>query len=88
MGLSANGSESLWVPLPGGSLTATVSTDASIRTMCTFMMSNGKMAGVVIAGNFTSVDGTKTTAVALYNPETGEVSPLDGLEGGSQFIVL
>lgn len=78
---SRNGSESLLTTLPNGALASIVSTDASIRTMCTFKLSNGKVQGVVIGGNFTSLDGTESTAVALYNPETGEVTPLDGLEG-------
>lgn len=77
----SNGSESLLGMLPNGALTSVVSTDASIRAMCTFRLSDGELQGVVIGGNFTSLDGTESTAVALYNPETGEITPLDGLEG-------
>jgi len=77
----SNGSESLLGMLPNGALTSVVSTDASIRAMCTFKLSNGELQGVVIGGNFTSLDGTQSTAVALYDPESGDVSPLDGLEG-------
>ncbi|KAK0392782.1 hypothetical protein NLU13_2277 [Sarocladium strictum] len=79
--LSTNGSESLLAPLPNGALTSIVSTDASIRAMCTFMLSNGEMQGVVIGGNFTSLDGTRSTAIALFNPNSTEITPLDGLEG-------
>ncbi|KAG9257866.1 cellular morphogenesis protein [Emericellopsis atlantica] len=78
---SRNGSESLLGMLPNGALTSIVSADASIRAMCTFALSNGKLQGVVIGGNFTSLDGIESTAAALYNPETGSVSPLDGLKG-------
>lgn len=78
---SSNGSESLLAQLPNGALASLVSTDASIRAMCTFMLNNGDMQGVVIGGNFTSMDGTRSTAVALFNPNTAEVTPLDGLEG-------
>ena len=78
---SRNGSESLLATLPNGALASIVSTDASIRTMCTFKLSNGETQGVVIGGNFTSLDGTQSTAVALYNPETGKVTSFDGLEG-------
>lgn len=78
---SRNGSESLLTTLPNGALASIVSTDASIRTMCTFKLSNGETQGVVIGGNFTSLDGTQSTAVALYNPETGKTTSLDGLEG-------
>ncbi|KAF7560894.1 hypothetical protein G7046_g3262 [Stylonectria norvegica] len=67
--------------LPNGALASIVSTDASIRTMCMFKLSNGDMQGVVIGGNFTSLDGTQSTAIALFNPNTTEVTPLEGLEG-------
>ena len=78
---STNGSESLLAQLPNGALATVVDTDASIRAMCMFKLSNGEMQGVVIGGNFTSLDGTKSTAIALFNPNTTEVTPLDGLEG-------
>jgi hypothetical protein len=39
------------------------------------------MQGVVIGGNFTSLDGTQSKAVALFNPNTTEITPLDGIEG-------
>lgn len=76
-----NGSESLLGMLPNGALATIVSTDATIRTMCTFMLSGGEMQGVVIGGNFTSLDGTESTAIALYDPDTSEITPLAGLEG-------
>ncbi|KAF4472418.1 Pst1p [Fusarium albosuccineum] len=78
---SANGSESLLAQIPNGAFASVVSTDASIRAMCTFQLSDGEMQGVVIGGNFTSLDGTQSTAVALFNPNTTEITPLDGLEG-------
>ena len=78
---SRDGSESLLSVLPNGAFTSLVSTDATIRAMCTFKLSNGELQGVVIGGNFTSLDGTESTAVALYNPESGEITPLDGLQG-------
>ncbi|KAI9171273.1 Squalestatin S1 biosynthesis cluster protein L1 [Paramyrothecium foliicola] len=76
-----NGGQSLLAQLPNGALASIVSTDASIRAMCTFMRSNGDMQGVVIGGNFTSLDGTESTAIALFNPDTAEITPLEGLEG-------
>lgn len=76
-----NGSESLLGMLPNGALATIVSTDATIRTMCTFMLSDGEMQGVVMGGNFTSLDGTESTAIALYDPDTGDITPLAGLEG-------
>ncbi|KAF4123494.1 Cellular morphogenesis protein [Geosmithia morbida] len=78
---SSNGSESLLAMLPNGALTSIVSTDASIEAMCTFKSSDGDVKGVVIGGNFTSLDGTQSTSIALYDPNTGKVTPVDGLEG-------
>lgn len=78
---SANGSESLLARLPNGALASVLATDASIRAMCTLRRANGEVQGVVIGGNFTSLDGTKSTAIALFNPNTTAVTPLDGLEG-------
>ncbi|KAH6998257.1 cortical protein marker for cell polarity-domain-containing protein [Ilyonectria sp. MPI-CAGE-AT-0026] len=78
---STNGSESLLAQLPNGALGSLVSSDASIRAMCAFQLSNGDMQGVVIGGNFTSLDGTQSKAIALFNPNTTEITPLDGLEG-------
>ncbi|KAF5239781.1 hypothetical protein FANTH_9821 [Fusarium anthophilum] len=78
---SSNGSESLLAQMPNGAFASILSTDASIRAMCSFQLSNGDMQGVVIGGNFTSLDGTQSKAVALFNPNTTEITPLDGIEG-------
>ncbi|KAF5125337.1 Bud site selection protein RAX2 [Metarhizium anisopliae] len=79
--LPTNGSEALLARLPNGALAPVVSTDASIRAMCLLHNDDGKLKGVVIGGNFTSIDGTQSTAIALFNPNTTEISPLKGLEG-------
>lgn len=79
--LPTNGSEALLARLPNGALAPIVSTDASIRAMCLLHNDDGKLKGVVIGGNFTSIDGTQSTAIALFNPNTTEISPLKGLEG-------
>ncbi|KFA46389.1 hypothetical protein S40293_08566 [Stachybotrys chartarum IBT 40293] len=76
-----NGSGSLLAPLPNGALASVISTDASISAMCTFTLSTGEMQGVIIGGNFTSLDSTQSTAIALFNPNTTEVTPLDGIRG-------
>lgn len=78
---NTNGSESLLARMPNGVFTPVVSTDATIRAMCTFTMSDGKMAGVVLGGNFTSLEGMESTAIALFNPNTSSVTPLSGLSG-------
>lgn len=79
--LSSNGSESLLAQLPNGAFASLAASDASIQSMCTYTRSNGDVAGVIIAGNFTSLDREKAQSVALFNPDTREITPLDGLEG-------
>jgi hypothetical protein len=78
---NTNGSESLLSQLPNGAIASLVATDASINTMCTFTLNNGSMAGVVIGGNFTSLDGTPSQGIALFNPNTSQITPLAGLSG-------
>lgn len=78
--ISTNGSEALLARMPNGAFAAVVQTDATIRTMCTFV-NEGKMAGVVMGGNFTSLGGMNSTAIALFNPNTSSVTPLAGLSG-------
>ncbi|KHN96472.1 cellular morphogenesis protein [Metarhizium album ARSEF 1941] len=79
--LPTNGSQALLTRLPNGALAPIVSTDASIRAMCSLNDDSGKLKGVVFGGNFTSIDGIRTTAIALFNPNTSEITPLKGLEG-------
>lgn len=78
---STNGSEALLARMPNGAFASVVSTDASIQTMCKFTMGNGTVAGVVIGGNFTSLEGMESTAIAMFNPNTSAVTPLSGLRG-------
>lgn len=77
---STNGSEALLARMPNGAFASVVKTDATIQAMCTFM-NKGTMAGVVIGGNFTSLGGMESTAVALFNPNTSQITPLAGLSG-------
>lgn len=79
--LPTNGSESLLARLPNGALAPVVSTDASIRAMCVLKNGDGSTKRVVIGGNFTSLDGTQSTAIALFNPNNTEITPLKGLQG-------
>ncbi|ROT37268.1 hypothetical protein SODALDRAFT_279783 [Sodiomyces alkalinus F11] len=76
-----NGSESLLAVLPNGAFASIASTDASIHDMCVSTFESGDVAGVVIAGNFTSVDGTPSQGVVMYNTTSDEFVPLDGLSG-------
>ncbi|PFH60787.1 hypothetical protein XA68_10352 [Ophiocordyceps unilateralis] len=79
--LSTNGSQSLLARLPNGVLSPVAATDASIQSMCALRRKNGDLDSVVLGGNFTSLDGIQSTAVALFNPTTSEFKPVSGLEG-------
>lgn len=78
--LSTNGSEYLLTQLPNGVLAPIAATDASILAMCSLTLKDGA-EGVVLGGNFTSMDGIKSTAIAIYNTNTTAFTPLEGLEG-------
>ena len=72
-----NGSQSLLTRYPGGGFDSLGLSDAYIESMCYFKR-NGK---VVLGGNFTSVAGTKAESVALWDPSSGGISPLTGING-------
>ncbi|KAG5917384.1 hypothetical protein E4U42_007258 [Claviceps africana] len=79
--LPTNGSEFLLARLPNGALAPIVSTDAAVRAMCVLGNDAGGTKHVVLGGNFTSLDGTQSTAIALFNPNTTEITPIKGLLG-------
>jgi hypothetical protein len=70
-----NGSESLMVRLPNGMFLTVLDADASIHDMCMFQ------GQVIIAGNFTSLNGTQSPAVAAFDPVQATMTPLAGVEG-------
>jgi len=80
-GFSNNGSQSVMARYPDGGFGNLVTADASIKALCTFIMQDGTMAGVIAAGNFTSLGGLETIALALINPNTSAVTQLTGLSG-------
>lgn len=49
--------------------------------MCPFVTSDGKLQGIVVGGNFTSLGGVQSTGVALFNPNNSQIVPLTGIEG-------
>ena len=75
-----NGSQSLLARYPNGGFADLESADAYIADMCAFT-SRGEFQGIVVAGNFTSVGGKRAQAAVLYDPSSGEVTPLTGLTG-------
>ncbi|KAK3675763.1 hypothetical protein LTR78_004404 [Recurvomyces mirabilis] len=78
---NTNGSQSLLTQYPDGSFQSLATADASIMTMCPFVQKDGSLAGVVIGGNFTSLGGVEAQSIALWNPNTTQVTALPGLSG-------
>ncbi|KAI0164656.1 cellular morphogenesis protein [Xylariaceae sp. FL1272] len=72
---SSNGSSQLMASLPNSVMANLVAADASIKSMCVFQ------GMVILGGNFTSLGGKKSTAVAAFNPNTTDITPLDGVSG-------
>ncbi|CAD0096164.1 unnamed protein product [Aureobasidium vineae] len=75
-----NGSQYLFSEYPDGSFQSLALADAYITTMCPFV-SHGALQGVVVGGNFTSLGGVPAQGIALWNPNTTKITPLDGLSG-------
>ena len=75
-----NGSQSLLTRYPDGQFQTLLLADAYIEAMCPFVV-DGEFQGLVLGGNFTSLDGTKSTSAGLYHPDTGAVDALPGLTG-------
>lgn len=78
---STNGSQSLLQQYPNGAFATLSSADGSIRGLCPFVEKNGTLAGVVVGGNFTSLGGVEAQGIALWNPDSGAITPLPGLSG-------
>ena len=76
-----NGSQSILARYPSGAFATLASADGSIKAMCPFVLTDGTMAGIVVAGNFTSFGDMETQGVALFNPNTSAITPLTGLSG-------
>ncbi|PHH54618.1 Polarized growth protein rax2 [Ceratocystis fimbriata CBS 114723] len=74
---STNGSESIMAQLPNGVFTSLSTVDAVVRSMCQLSGSRSVMLG----GDFTSLDGNKTHGLAIFDPSSGSITALDGLDG-------
>ncbi|PSR88954.1 cortical protein marker for cell polarity-domain-containing protein [Coniella lustricola] len=83
---TTNGSEALLARLPNGVLTSIAQADASIESMCSYV-TNGAPQGVIIGGNFTSLGGKESVGIALFNPNTSEVTSLQGLQGSVNAVL-
>lgn len=83
---NVSGNEALLARLPNGIFTSVVQADASIRSMCSFAP-NGGAQGVIVAGNFTSLSDQESTGIALFNPNTTEITSLTGLQGSVNAVL-
>lgn len=77
---NSNGSQGLITRYPNGAFQTLDMTDAYIQTMCPFVK-DGELQGVVVGGNFTSLGGVQAQGIALWSPDTQEVTALPGLSG-------
>ncbi|KAK4954513.1 hypothetical protein LTR10_007944 [Elasticomyces elasticus] len=78
---NTNGSQSLLTRYPDGAFQSLGLADAYIMTMCPFVQKDGSLAGVVVGGNFTSLGGVEAQSIALWNPNTTQITALPGLSG-------
>lgn len=78
---NTNGSQSLLTRYPNGAFESLGLADAYITTMCPFVQKDGSLAGVVVGGNFTSLGGVQAQGIALWNPNTTQITALPGLSG-------
>ena len=83
---SNNGSQALLAQIPNGAFDALVPADAYIFAMEPFVLHDGKLAGIVLGGNFTSLGGTPAQGVALWDPTANKITPLPGLNGSVNAI--
>lgn len=80
-GVSTNGSQAVLAQFPDGEFVTLASADAHINAMCTFVMEDGTMAGIIVGGNFTSLGGIESQGIALFDPNSSSITALTGLSG-------
>ncbi|TGZ81774.1 hypothetical protein EX30DRAFT_354763 [Ascodesmis nigricans] len=76
-----NESQSLMAQLPNGLFASIAVADGSINAMCHYESADGTSNGIMVGGNFTSLNGVEARGIALYNPEEDKVIPLDDFVG-------
>ena len=79
-GAQQNGNNSILGRYPDGGFGSLASSDGGIQALCPFVM-NGHLAGVIVGGNFTSLGGLESQGVAMFNPNTSEITALPGISG-------
>ena len=87
-GFNTNGSQSILSQFPNGGFATLASADAGIQAMCSFVMQDGTMAGIVVGGSFTSLGGMESQGAVMFNPNTTAIIPLPGLSGQVSALLL
>ncbi|KAL8827182.1 MAG: hypothetical protein Q9170_007111 [Blastenia crenularia] len=83
-----NGSFGIFQQLPNGDFMSLGTADGYINQVGNFAMKDGSIAGIVLIGNFTSISGIECEGVAILDSESGEVTPLPGLLGTVNTLLL
>ena len=81
-----NGSQSIRAQLPNGDFTTLVTANGNIDSLCVFIESDGHLAGLVAAGNFSSLGGIQGQGVGVFNATQNRVSPLSGMTGTASTV--
>ncbi|KAI5288938.1 hypothetical protein KEM54_004656 [Ascosphaera aggregata] len=77
----ADNTSSLLTTLPNGQLATIASSDAHILAMCPILHNNGSIKSIVLAGNFTRLNNVQSTGIALFDPNSHEITAIKGLDG-------
>ncbi|KAF2682613.1 hypothetical protein K458DRAFT_405380 [Lentithecium fluviatile CBS 122367] len=76
-----NGASAILSRFPNGVFATIQKTDGDVKAMCAYQK-DGNLHGIVVGGNFTSVDGTHTPGgIAMIDPNTGDPTAVEGLNG-------
>ncbi|CAK7271904.1 hypothetical protein SEPCBS57363_004862 [Sporothrix epigloea] len=78
---TSNNTEGLLARLPNSAFATVMTTDASIMSMCSYVLQDGSSPGVILSGNFTKLGSQQATGIALFNPNTSAITAMQGLRG-------
>jgi hypothetical protein len=78
---------SVFKQLPDGQFKIIVSANGALQALTSFILSDGTLAGLILAGNFTRIGGIDAVSIAFFNPGTYEITPLSGVNGTIQALL-
>ena len=82
-----NGSQSLSTPLPNGVITDLSVVDTPVLALCSFAGDKSTDPVVFVGGNFTSLGGVQSHGIAQFDPNSGEVTAIHGLNGSASALL-